>query len=136
MFRIPTGDPETTPCPLQSQQLGFLHINMDFDTRDWAYAPGVPITPEKLDGQGHIVLVHDGGGDRSATIEMLKTFIPMAKAQGYTFTTVAPILPTEFVPQSDVKGAVEDNATLAAMTTYLVTPNVLLSWLFWFASAR
>ena len=133
LFRIPTGDPGNNSLALlQSQQLGFLHINMDFDTRDWSYAPGVPIKAQQLDGQGHIVLVHDGGGDRSATIEMLKTFIPMAKAQGYTFTTVAPILPTEFVPQSNVKGAMEDNATLAAMTTYLVTPNVLLTWLFWF----
>ena len=133
LFRIPTGDPGNNSLALlQSQQLGFLHINMDFDTRDWSYAPGVPIKSQKLDGQGHIVLVHDGGGDRRATIEMLKTFIPQAKAQGYTFTTVQPLLPPEYIPQSDAPGAVEDTATLAAMTTYLVTPNVLLTWLFWF----
>ena len=133
LFRIPTGDPGNNSLALlQSQQLGFLHINMDFDTRDWSYAPGVAIKAQKLDGQGHIVLVHDGGGDRSATIEMLKTFIPMAKAQGYTFTTVQPLLPPEYVPQNNVNDAVEDEATLAAMTTYLVTPNVVLTWLFWF----
>lgn len=133
LFRIPTGDPENnTLALLQSQQLGFLHINMDFDTRDWSYAPGVPIKAQKLDGQGHIVLVHDGGGDRSATIEMLKTFIPQAKAMGYTFTTVEPLLPPEYIPQTDAKAAMEDDATLAAMTTYLVTPNVVLTWLFWF----
>lgn len=133
LFRIPTGDPGNNSLALlQSQQLGFLHINMDFDTRDWSYAPGVPIKAQKLDGQGHIVLVHDGGGDRSATIEMLKTFIPMAKAQGYTFTTVQPLLPPEYIPQNNVKDAVEDDATLAAMTSYLVTPNVVLTWLFWF----
>ncbi len=133
LFRIPTGDPGNNSLALlQAQQLGYLHINMDFDTRDWSYAPGVPIKAQSLDGQGHIVLVHDGGGDRSATIEMLKTFIPMAKAQGYTFTTVQPLLPPEYVPQHDVPGAVEDQATLAAMTSYLVTPNVLLTWLFWF----
>lgn len=133
LFRIPTGDPGNNSLALlQAQQLGYLHINMDFDTRDWSYPPGVPIKPQKLDGQGHIVLVHDGGGDRSATIEMLKTFIPMAKAQGYTFTTVQPILPAEYVPQTGVKGSVADDATLAAMTSYLVTPNVVLTWLFWF----
>jgi biofilm PGA synthesis N-glycosyltransferase PgaC len=133
LFRIPTGDPGNNSLALlQSQQLGFLHINMDFDTRDWSYAPGVPIKAQKLDGQGHIVLVHDGGGDRSATIEMLKTFIPMAKAQGYTFTTVQPLLPPEYIPETNVRDAVEDDATLAAMTSYLVTPNVVLTWLFWF----
>ncbi|WP_211879643.1 bifunctional polysaccharide deacetylase/glycosyltransferase family 2 protein [Pseudarthrobacter albicanus] len=133
LFRIPTGDPENnTLALLQAQQLGYLHINMDLDTRDWEYAPGAPIQVPELDGQGHIVLVHDGGGNRAATIEMLKTFIPQAKAQGYTFSTVEPLLPTEYVPQNNVTATVEDNATLAAFTTLLVTPNVVLSWLFWF----
>ncbi|WP_346960304.1 bifunctional polysaccharide deacetylase/glycosyltransferase family 2 protein [uncultured Arthrobacter sp.] len=133
LFRIPTGDASHNALALlQSQQLGYLHVNMDFDTRDWSYAPGVSIQAQKLDGQGHIVLVHDGGGDRSATIEMLKTFIPMAKAQGYTFTTVQPLLPPEYIPQNNIKEAVEDKATVAALTSYLVTPNVVLTWLFWF----
>ena len=108
---------------------------MDLDTRDWDRPPGVPIQPPQLDGKGHIVLVHDGGGDRSATIEMLKTFIPQAKAQGYTFSTVQPLLPSEYVPRADARATVADNATLAALTTYLVTPNVVLNWLFWFGIA-
>jgi poly-beta-1,6 N-acetyl-D-glucosamine synthase len=133
LFRIPTGNPENnTLALLQAQQLGYLHINMDLDTRDWEYAPGVPIPAPELDGAGHIVLVHDGGGDRSATIEMLKTFIPQAKAQGYTFSTVQPLLPAEYIPHHIGAASVEDNATFAAFTSYLVTPNVVLTWLFWF----
>jgi poly-beta-1,6 N-acetyl-D-glucosamine synthase len=133
LFRIPTGDPENnTLALLQAQQLGYLHINMDLDTRDWEYAPGAPIQVPELDGQGHIVLVHDGGGDRTETIEMLKTFIPQAKAQGYTFSTVQPLLPAEYVPKHSFTATVEDTATLAAFTSILVTPNVTLSWLFWF----
>ncbi|MCU1515949.1 MAG: glycosyl transferase [Pseudarthrobacter sp.] len=133
LFRIPTGNPENnTLALLQAQQLGYLHFNMDIDTRDWEYAPGVPIQVPTLDGEGHVVLIHDGGGDRTATINMLKELIPRAKAQGYTFTTIQPLLPTEFVPQHSIQTTVEDNVTLAAMTTYLVTPNVLLNWLFWF----
>jgi biofilm PGA synthesis N-glycosyltransferase PgaC len=42
------------------------------------------------------------------------------------------MLPDEFIPQHNVAAKVEDTATLAAMTTYLVTPNILLTWLFWF----
>ena len=133
LFRIPTGDPSHNSLALlQAQQLGYLHINMDYDTRDWSYAPGVPLPAQKLDGKGHIVLVHDGGGDRKATIEMLKSFIPMAKAQGYTFTTVAPLLSPEYLPREDTRASVEDNATLAAISSYLVVPNVVLTWLFWF----
>ena len=98
--------------------------------------PEFPFKPPQLDGKGHIVLVHDGGGDRSATIEMLKTFIPQAKAQGYTFTTVAAACchPNTF-PRPMSRATVADNATLAALTTYLVTPNVVLTWLFWFGIA-
>lgn len=133
LFRIPTGNPENnTLALLQAQQLGYLHVNMDVDTRDWEYAPGVPIQLPELDGRGHVILTHDAGGDRTATINMLKEFIPRAKAQGYTFTTVQPLLPPEYIPQRSVPTSVEDTATLAALTTFLVTPNVVLTWLFWF----
>jgi poly-beta-1,6 N-acetyl-D-glucosamine synthase len=133
LFRIPKGNPENnTLALLHAQQLGYLNIDMDLDTRDWEYAPGVPIEVPKLDGQGHVVLMHDAGGDRTATIKMLEAFIPQAKAQGYTFTTLQPLLPTEYVPRHSVTASVEDTMTLAALTTYLVTPNIVLNWLFWF----
>jgi peptidoglycan/xylan/chitin deacetylase (PgdA/CDA1 family) len=37
---------------------------------------------------GAVVVLHDGGGDRSHTVAMLKTLIDTLKAQGYTFTTL------------------------------------------------
>ncbi|MDQ0769068.1 cellulose synthase/poly-beta-1,6-N-acetylglucosamine synthase-like glycosyltransferase [Pseudarthrobacter defluvii] len=133
MFRIPTGNPENnTLALLQAQQLGYLHVNMDLDTRDWEYKPGTPIPPPDLDGLGHVMLVHDGGGDRTATIEMLKEFIPRAKAQGYRFTTLEPMLPAGFVPERSVTAGLQDNLTFGALTAYLVTPNVVMNWLFWF----
>ncbi|GAC1599403.1 MAG: hypothetical protein NVS3B6_08630 [Pseudarthrobacter sp.] len=133
LFRIPTGNPgNNTLGLLQAQQLGYIHVDMDLDTRDWEYAPGVPIPAPSLDGQGHVLLVHDAGGDRSATVKMLEAFIPAAKAQGYKFETMQSMLPDEFIPQHNVAAGVQDTMTLAAMTTYLVTPNILLTWLFWF----
>ncbi len=133
LFRIPTGNPENNSLALlQSQQLGYLHINMDLDTRDWEHAPGAPVQVPELDGRGHLMLVHDGGGDRSATVDMLKAFIPQAKAQGYTFSTVQPLLPAGYVPQQNVAPRLADKTTLAAYTAVLVSPTVLLNWLFWF----
>ena len=133
LFRIPTGDPENNALALlQAQQLGYLHINMDLDTRDWDHPAGEAIATPSLDGKGHIVLVHDGGGDRSATIAMLKAFIPKAKAQGYKFTTAQPLLPKEYVPEHRIGATVDDHLTLATYTSTLVTPNVLIGWLFWF----
>jgi peptidoglycan/xylan/chitin deacetylase (PgdA/CDA1 family) len=39
-------------------------------------------------GQASIVLMHDGGGDRSQTIAALPLAISWLKAHGYTFLTV------------------------------------------------
>ncbi|WP_251024387.1 bifunctional polysaccharide deacetylase/glycosyltransferase family 2 protein [Arthrobacter sp. ISL-65] len=132
LFRIPTGDPENnTLALLQAQQLGFLHINMDLDTRDWDHPPGEPVPAPQLDGKGHVVLLHDGGGDRTATINMVKTLIYQAKAQGYTFTTLQPLLPSEYVPQRITPG-VDDHVTLTFYAGFLVAPNLVITWLFWF----
>ncbi|TQJ41005.1 biofilm PGA synthesis N-glycosyltransferase PgaC [Arthrobacter sp. SLBN-112] len=133
LFRIPTGNPENnTLALLQAQQLGYLHVNMDLDTRDWEYEPGTSVPVPDLDGLGHVMLVHDGGGDRTATIEMLKEFIPKAKAQGYRFSTLEPMLPDGFVPQRTADAGLPDNLTFGALTAYLVTPSVVMNWLFWF----
>jgi len=37
---------------------------------------------------GSVVLMHDGGGDRSQTIEGLDKAIPELQAKGYTFVTI------------------------------------------------
>ncbi len=42
--------------------------------------------------EGNIILLHDAGGDRSATIEALKILVPELKAKGYQFVTVADLL--------------------------------------------
>ena len=41
---------------------------------------------------GAIVLMHDGGGDRSQTVEALKDALPYLKSQGYRFVTMDELL--------------------------------------------
>lgn len=41
---------------------------------------------------GAIVLMHDGGGDRSQTVEALKAALPYLKSQGYRFVTMDELL--------------------------------------------
>jgi peptidoglycan/xylan/chitin deacetylase (PgdA/CDA1 family) len=50
---------------------------------------------------GAVVVLHDGGGDRSHTVAMLKTLIDTLKAQGYTFTTLTnePPAPPGTIPK-------------------------------------
>ncbi|HEX5596700.1 MAG TPA: bifunctional polysaccharide deacetylase/glycosyltransferase family 2 protein [Micromonosporaceae bacterium] len=70
---------------------GHIAVLADLDTVDWRQ-PGVAAivaasTPEP--GQGAVVLMHDGGGDRSQTLAALERLLPELTADGYRFTTVS-----------------------------------------------
>lgn len=70
---------------------GHVAVLADQDTKDWQ-RPGTPAivgaaTPPR--GQGAIVLMHDGGGDRSQTVEALDQLLPGLTEQGYRFTSVS-----------------------------------------------
>lgn len=133
LFRIPRGDPDGNPLAvLQSQQLGYLHVNFDLDTNDWRIPPGQPVPVPELDGKGHIVLMHDGGGDRAATVKMLELLIANAKEQGYTFSTIAPLLPPEYRPRGGLDSSMADHVTLHAAQLIWVVPKRVMGWLFWF----
>ncbi len=63
----------------------------DLDTRDWA-RPGVDAivraaTPR--DGRGAVIMLHDGGGNRSQTVAALDRLIPALQARGYNFETIS-----------------------------------------------
>lgn len=71
------------------------------DTNDWAM-PGVnAIVQSALTGAADngIILMHDGGGDRSQTIAALDRIIPTLQAQGYDLVTLdqIPILPSDLI---------------------------------------
>jgi cellulose synthase/poly-beta-1,6-N-acetylglucosamine synthase-like glycosyltransferase len=71
---------------------GYLTVVNDLDSRDWEPATTTSdivdaVTPDD-DGDGAILLFHDGGGNRSKTATALETVIPTLKNEGYTFTTV------------------------------------------------
>ncbi len=76
--------------------------------------PGTPAIVARVVGQvkpGSIVLMHDGGGDRSQTLAALPIIIDQLKAQGYTFVTpdtVTPVplgVPAAATPPSTQPGA-------------------------------
>jgi cellulose synthase/poly-beta-1,6-N-acetylglucosamine synthase-like glycosyltransferase/peptidoglycan/xylan/chitin deacetylase (PgdA/CDA1 family) len=52
----------------------------------------VDYTLSQLDGSGRVILLHDGGGDRSHTIETLRLLIPALRAEGYGFTSLTEIM--------------------------------------------
>ena len=61
------------------------------DPRDWS-RPGVAAIKARVLQQvrpGSVVLLHDGGGDRSQTVAALGDILKTLKARGYTFATWA-----------------------------------------------
>jgi hypothetical protein len=73
-----------------ARQLDLSTIIWNVDPRDWA-RPGVgAITGNVLTftQNGSVILMHDGGGDRSQTVAALSTIISRLQARGYTFVTI------------------------------------------------
>lgn len=64
-------------------------IGWDIDSGDWRKSGEEGIADKILGAwPGAIILCHDGGGDRSQTIEALKIALPRLKEQGYRFITI------------------------------------------------
>ncbi len=87
-FRAPGGN-----YPLEvwqnTEDLVAAEIGWDIDTEDWRQ-PGTDTIVNRLKTctPGDIVLMHDGGGDRSQTIAALDEAIPYLLENGYRFITI------------------------------------------------
>ncbi|MFB4320074.1 polysaccharide deacetylase family protein [Actinomadura sp. 21ATH] len=68
---------------------GMLPIDWAVDPRDWA-RPGVGSIRKTLTKSkaGDILLIHDGGGDRSQTVKAIRAAIPKLKEKGLSFVAL------------------------------------------------
>ncbi len=68
-------------------------IGWDVDTEDWR-RPGSDVIAQRIMAAqpGQVVLMHDGGGDRSQTVEALRQALPVLAEQGYEFVTVSELI--------------------------------------------
>jgi cellulose synthase/poly-beta-1,6-N-acetylglucosamine synthase-like glycosyltransferase/spore germination protein YaaH/peptidoglycan/xylan/chitin deacetylase (PgdA/CDA1 family) len=108
LFRPPYGidhQPETAeevellPVP---QSMGYVIVGSRIDPHDWGEPGGAPPPgPAELArrvlegarrGDGHIALLHDGGGDRAATVAALPAIIDGLRAQGFSLVPVSQLL--------------------------------------------
>ena len=93
----------------RSADLISCNVLWNIDTLDWERPGAAAITDMVLSHafNGSIVLMHDGGGDRSQDIEALPHIIDNLKAQGYTFLTVSELMAKDSrFPKDVVKGTV------------------------------
>ncbi|MCC6446881.1 MAG: glycosyltransferase [Armatimonadetes bacterium] len=91
----PQTSEEMTPL-VRAEALGYLTVGEMIDPTDWdtARTDADRIFSYTLEHrrEGNIVLLHDGGGNREATVEALPRIIVSLKRQGYRFVTVSELL--------------------------------------------
>jgi cellulose synthase/poly-beta-1,6-N-acetylglucosamine synthase-like glycosyltransferase/peptidoglycan/xylan/chitin deacetylase (PgdA/CDA1 family)/spore germination protein YaaH len=104
LFRPPYfGDaecdkPQEVEPALRAQQLGYLMVGVRIDPDDWE----LPVTADDIvkrtlarvgdtnpDTRGQVVLLHDSGGNREATIAALPELIRDLRARGFRFVLVS-----------------------------------------------
>jgi peptidoglycan/xylan/chitin deacetylase (PgdA/CDA1 family) len=93
LFRPPYGATNAAVESLASQ-MGLLQIMWTIDPRDWSL-PGVAAIVNIVLSHamnGSIILMHDGGGDRSQTVRALPQIISALQQRGFTFVTVPQLL--------------------------------------------
>ena len=100
----PDTDDEAAPVVLIQDQ-GLTIIGSKIDTNDWNERPRKTPTEiiesvlaqletmkTKPQFRGSIVLLHDGGGDRSVTVESLGPLIDALRARGYNLVPVSALM--------------------------------------------
>lgn len=92
VFRAPGGN-YTGEIVWTLQEYVSYEVGWNVDTEDWT-RPGAEVIANRIMNAkpGHIVLMHDGGGDRSQTVAALEMAIPYLQEQGYTFVTIDELL--------------------------------------------
>lgn len=85
-FRAPYGSWGESPAI--AAELGMQPLGWRLTISDWE-PPGTDVLVQRLrEGitPGAVVLLHDGPGDRSQTVDAVDTIIPELRAQGWRFT--------------------------------------------------
>jgi peptidoglycan/xylan/chitin deacetylase (PgdA/CDA1 family) len=85
-FRAPGGDFSPLNRHISASD-GLRPLGWTVDSEDWK-RPGVPTILSNINKElrpGVIILMHDGGGDRSQTLAALQQLLPKLVQQGYSF---------------------------------------------------
>ena len=149
LFRAPYfGDaepqtPDEVEPIVEAKHLGYITVGLHIDPDDWETPGADAITQRVVDGivnqttdedvRGQVVLLHDGGGDRSQTVEALPKIIETLKAKGYKFVTVSQLAGISqdktmpFVAENQSVITRADDVTFGMFWFFDKT----MKWLFW-----
>jgi len=92
-FRPPYGS-MSVPVLTEAYHLGLTTIIWNDEARDWQ-RPGVSVIIQRILGlarDGAIILLHDGGGDRSQTVAALPYIIKDLRLSGFQLVTLSQMM--------------------------------------------
>jgi len=89
-FRPPYGS-TSTALRRTAKSVGLRHVLWTADTLDWKNRNATTIKNRALKGSrsGAIILMHDGGGNRSATVKAVPSILKTLSSRGYDFVTLS-----------------------------------------------
>jgi peptidoglycan-N-acetylglucosamine deacetylase len=137
LFRIPYWGAEDTITMnslvllAHAQSRGYSVLTSTIDSHDWNENNSGKIADNSFDpSKSQVILLHDAGGNRSATIQALPEIIRKYKQAGFTFTTADPIYGN--TPMMVEASLVERFESYFAFTSYwlIVYRNLILDTLF------
>lgn len=148
LFRAPyNGDAEPRTADqidpaVEAQKLGYIIVGLHLDPDDWLLRnkDGSPHTADQMveelleqaaiktpEERGEIVLLHDSGGDRSATVEALPKLIHALRDKGYEFTTVADL--ANMTPDEAMPAVPQDQSFYATADAFVFYGISVFGWL-------
>lgn len=147
LFRPPYfGDaeadkPQEVEPAIVAQSLGYLMVGLRIDPNDWQ----LPVTADQIvmrtidraidknpETRGEVILLHDAGGDRSATVAALPQLIHELKARGFKFVSIsdlAGVSKNDVMPETPASERVFTRADKVSFF-FLSTGGWTLQWLF------
>lgn len=148
LFRAPYfGDaeprtPDEIEPTVQAQNLGYISVGLKIDPDDWKLKndDGTPHTADQIvdevlrqaaittpEERGNIVLLHDSGGDRSATVAALPRIIDGLRQSGHQFTTIGDL--ANMTPDQVMPPVPEDHSFFARSDSYVFYGLSIAGWL-------
>jgi cellulose synthase/poly-beta-1,6-N-acetylglucosamine synthase-like glycosyltransferase/peptidoglycan/xylan/chitin deacetylase (PgdA/CDA1 family)/spore germination protein YaaH len=129
----PTTADELVPVGLATD-LGYVTAGLHVDSQDWTMPGADSILRNVLDlrARGNIVLLHDGGGDRTGTVAALGPMIDSLRARGDTLvllSSLAGLAPGAAMPSLPPASAMTRLAELA-LFGLLGGTELVLYWVF------
>lgn len=151
LFRAPYfGDAEPTTTDelepaLLAQQAGYTVVGLHVDPNDWQNPGADAIVRQVLDqvhgttaeSSRNVVLLHDGGGDRSQTVQALPRIIAALRAEGYRFVTASQLVGVPAMQAMPQLSSSDLTAVRIDVAAFIILhgAEVALTWLFFVAIA-